>query len=382
MKHLDWIDRTLHRLMSSSSPARRVRSTGAALVLTAAAAITSTVAAPAIAADYPASKEGTWVVRDFRFHTGEVLPDLRLNYRTVGEPTGEPVLVLHGTTGSGAGMLSPAFAGELFGAGQPLDASRYFIILPDAIGAGKSSKPSDGLRAKFPKYNYDDMVDAQYRLVTEHLGIKRLRLVIGNSMGGMQVWIWAHKYPDAMDIAVPMASLPTAMSGRNWMMRRLIIDSIRNDPEWMNGNYTRQPRSLQFASVFFATATNGGNQALFKAAPTSAKADEWLNQRLNGPFAGDANDHLYQWESSRDYDPSTGLERIKATLLAINSADDERNPPELGVLDREIKRVKNGRILLIPGSESTAGHGTTGQAKFWKKELAELLANAPKLAQR
>ena len=179
-----------------------------------------------------------------------------------------------------------------------------------------------------------------------------------------------------------MASLPTAMSGRNWMMRRLIIDSIRNDPEWMNGNYTRQPRSLQFASVFFATATNGGNQALFEAAPTSAKADEWLNQRLNGPFAGDANDHLYQWESSRDYDPSTGLERIKATLLAINSADDERNPPELGVLDREIKRVKNGRILLIPGSESTAGHGTTGQAKFWKKELAELLANAPKLAQR
>ena len=382
MKHLDWIDRTLHRLMSSSSPARSVRSTGAALVLTAAAAITSTVAAPAIAADYPASKEGTWVVRDFRFHTGEVLPELRLNYRTVGEPTGEPVLVLHGTTGSGAGMLSPAFAGELFGAGQPLDASRYFIILPDAIGAGKSSKPSDGLRAKFPKYNYDDMVDAQYRLVTEHLGIKRLRLVIGNSMGGMQVWIWADKYPDAMDVAVPMASLPTAMSGRNWMMRRLIIDSIRNDPEWMNGNYTRQPRSLQSASVFFATATNGGNQALFEAAPTSAKADEWLNQRLNGPFAGDANDHLYQWESSRDYDPSTGLERIKATLLAINSADDERNPPELGVLDREIKRVKNGRILLIPGSESTAGHGTTGQAKFWKKELAELLANAPKLAQR
>lgn len=374
MKLMEFFGQTQQRLRGS------LRRTLALIALLALSALSVLFAMPAMAADYPASKEGSWVVRDFRFHTGEVLPELRLNYRTVGEPTGEPVLVLHGTAGSGAGMLSPAFAGELFGAGQPLDASRYFIILPDAIGTGKSSKPSDGLRAAFPKYNYDDMVDAQYRLVTEHLGVKRLRLVIGNSMGGMQVWIWAQKYPDAVDVAVPMASLPTAMSGRNWMMRRLIIDSIRNDPEWMNGNYTKQPRSLQFASVFYATATNGGNQALFKAAPTSEKADQLLNQRLTAPFAGDANDHLYQWESSRDYNPSAGLERIQATLLAINSADDERNPPELGVLDREIKRVKNGRILLIPGSENTAGHGTTGQAKFWKKELAELLQTAPKKA--
>jgi homoserine O-acetyltransferase len=296
----------------------------------------------------------------------------------VGTPTGEPVLILHGTTGSSAGMLSPAFAGELFGAGQPLDASRYYIILPDAIGTGKSSKPSDGLRAGFPKYNYDDMVDAQYRLVTEHLGVRHLRLVLGNSMGGMQTWIWAQKYPDFMDIAVPMASLPTEMSGRNWMMRRLIIDSIRNDPEWMNGNYTKQPRSLQFASVFFAIGTNGGNQGLYKLAPTREKADAVLNQRLSAPFRGDANDHLYQWESSRDYNPSPGLERIRATLLAINSADDERNPPELGVLDREIKRVKKGRVLLIPGSEETSGHGTTFRAKFWKKELTELLQSAPR----
>jgi len=335
-------------------------------------------ALPSLAADYPAPKEGSWVVRDFRFHTGELLPELRLNYTTVGAPTGEPVLILHGTTGSGTGMLAPAFAGELFGPGQPLDASRYYIILPDAIGTGKSSKPSDGLRTKFPRYNYDDMVVAQYRLVTEHLGVRHLRLVLGNSMGGMQTWMWAQKYPEFMDVAVPMASFPTEMSSRNWMMRRLIIDSIRNDPEWMNGNYTKQPRSLQFASVFYGIGTNGGNQALYKAAPTREKADALLNQRLSAPFRGDANDHLYQWDSSRDYDASSGLERIQATLLAINSADDERNPPELGVLDREIRRVKNGRVLLIPGSEETFGHGTTAQAKFWKKALAELLEAAPR----
>ena len=341
--------------------------------------LVAVAAFPLLAADYPAPKEGAWIVRDFRFHTGEVLPELRLNYTTVGDPSGEPVLILHGTTGSGIGMVNPAFAGELFGPGQPLDASKYYVILPDAIGTGKSSKPSDGLRAKFPKYNYDDMVDAQYRLVTEHLGVKHLRLVLGNSMGGMQVWIWAQKYPTLMDIAVPMASLPTEMSSRNWMLRRLIVDSIKNDPEWMGGNYTKQPKSLQFASVFFGIATNGGNQALFKAAPTRARADQILNQRLTAPFAGDANDHLYQWDSSGDYNPSAGLERIQATLLAINSADDERNPPEVGVLDREIKRVKNGRVLLIPGSDQTAGHGTTAQAKFWKKELADLLQTAPRL---
>src|SRR2546428_7232165 len=245
-------------------------------------------AAASFGADYPAPREGSWIVRDFRFHTGEVLPELRLHYTTVGAPTGEPVLLLHGTTGSGAGMLTPAFAGELFGPGQPLDASRYFIILTDAIGHGKSSKPSDGLRASFPKYNYDDMVDAQYRLVKEHLGVRHLRLVLGNSMGGMQTWIWAQKYPDFMDVAVPMASLPTEMASRNWMMRRLIIDSIRNDPEWMNGNYTKQPRSVQFASVFFGIATSGGNQRLYRVAPTGDKAGELVNQRLSAPVRGDA----------------------------------------------------------------------------------------------
>lgn len=344
--------------------------------LTASAALTTS----ALAADALQPKEGDWVVRDFKFHNGASLPELRLHYTTLGDPKGEPVLVLHGTTGSGTGMLNPNFGGELFGPGQALDANRYYVILPDAIGTGKSSKPSDGLRAQFPAYNYDDMVAAQYRLVTEHLGIKHLRLVIGNSMGGMQTWMWAQKYPDAMDIAVPMASLPTEMSGRNWMLRRLLTESIRNDPDWMGGNYTKQPRSLQFASVFYATATNGGNQGLMKSSPTREKADIALKQRLTGTFVGDANDHLYQWESSRDYNPSPGLGNIKATLLAINSADDERNPPELGLLDSEIKRVKNGRVLLIPGSPDTFGHGTTGQAKFWKNDLAELLNKAPRLA--
>lgn len=346
------------------------------LLLAGAAALLAFTAA---AADFPAPKQGTWTVRDFRFRDGTTLPELKLAYRTVGEPTGEPVLVLHGTTGSSASMLSPAFAGELFGAGQPLDAARYYIILPDAIGTGASSKPSDGMRMAFPKYNYDDMVEAQYRLVREHLGVKHLRLVIGNSMGGMQTWMWAQKYPGFLDVAVPMASLPAPMSGRNWMLRRMLTESIRRDPAWNNGNYTQQPPSLRFASIFFATATNGGNFSYMKSGPNREQADKALDARLNGNFAGDANDHLLQWESSADYDPSRGLEKITATLLAINAADDERNPPELGILDREIKRVKNGKVLLIPGSEQTLGHGTTGQARFYAKELDALMKSAPRL---
>jgi len=330
------------------------------------------------AAEYPRPQGGEWLVRDFRFHTGETLPELRLHYTTVGEPTGEAVLVLHGTIGSGDGFLTPRFAGELFGPGQPLNASRYYIILPDAIGGGRSGKPSDGLRTRFPRYNYDDMIVAQYRLLTEHLGVRHLRLLIGNSMGGMQVWLWAQMYPDFMDIAVPMASLPAEMSGRNWLMRRMIIDSIRNDPEWMNGDYAQQPRSAHFASVFYSLGTNGGNLGLYRAAPTRAQTDAMLDKQLSAAPGGDANDLLYRWDSSRDYDPAPGLERIQATLLAINSADDERNPPELGVMEPAIKRVKNGRALLIPASEHTAGHGTTGNARFWKRELADLLQTAPR----
>ncbi len=361
----------MHTYRSALQPAR-------AFWRSALIACLSLLALAAQAADYPAPREGSWIVRDFRFHTGQVLPELRLNYATVGAPTGEPVLVLHGSTGSAATMLTPAFAGELFGPGQPLDANRYYIVIPDAIGTGKSTKPSDGLRAAFPKYNYDDMVEAQYRLVTEHLGIKHLRVIIGNSMGGMQTWMWGEKYPGLMDALVPMASQPSPMSSRNWMMRRLIVDSIRNDSEWNNGNYTTQPRSAQFSSVFFGIATSGGSQAYSRAAPTRAQADQLLDQRLKAAYTGDANDHLYQWESSGDYDPSPGLERIQAALLAVNSADDERNPPETGIMDREIKRVKNGRYFLIPASDQTSGHGTTAQARWWKRQLADLLQTAPR----
>jgi homoserine O-acetyltransferase len=317
------------------------------------------------------------VIRDFRFHTGDVVPELRIHYTTLGKPDGIPVLVLHGTAGSAQTMLVPGFGGELFGAGQPLDASRHFIIIPDSLGTGKSSRPSEGLRTRFPRYNYDDMIAAQYRLVTEHLGVKKLRLVIGNSMGGMHTWLWAQRYPDMMDIAVPMASLPTEMSGRNWMTRRLIIDSIRNDPDWQGGYYARQPKGVQRAVVFYGLATNGGNQGLQRLAPTREQADALLDERLNAPFTADANDLLYQWDASRDYNAVHGLEKIRARLLVINSADDERNPPELGVMERELKRVSNARLYLIPASPQTSGHGTTGQARFWKHELTRELAEVP-----
>ncbi len=330
------------------------------------------------AAEFPAPKQGSWVAKDFKFHTGEVMPELKLAYTTVGDPKGEPVLMLHGTTGSAASMLTPAFGGELYGAGQPLDATKYFIVIPDAIGHGQSSKPSDGQRTKFPRYNYDDMVSAQHRLLTEHLGIKHVRLVMGNSMGGMQAWIWGGTHPGFMDALVPMASQPTDMASRNWMMRRLITDSIRNDPEWKDGNYTVQPKSAQFASVFFGIGTSGGNLALQKAAPTREAADKLLDARLKAPFRGDANDVLYQWDSSRDYNASPKLERIEAALLAINAADDERNPPETGIMERELKRVKNGKLLLIPASESTAGHGTTGRASHYAQALREFLQSVPK----
>jgi homoserine O-acetyltransferase len=306
------------------------------------------------------------------------LGSLACHYTTVGHPANEPVLVLHGTTGSARSMLTPGFAGEMFGPGQPLDAAKYFIIMPDSIGHGRSSKPSDGMRAAFPKYNYEDMVDAQYRLVKEGLGVKRLRLVIGNSMGGMHTWIWGVKYPGEMDALVPMACQPTEMSSRNWILRRLIVDSIVNDPEYQGGNYTKQPRSAQFASVFFNFATNGGDQALFKAAPTREKADQLLDSRMKAPFTADANDVLYQWASSADYNPSPGLEKVQAHLLAINAADDERNPPGTGIMERELKRVTNGRLYLIPASDQTAGHGTTGNAKWWKGQMGEWLAGVPR----
>lgn len=332
---------------------------------------------PARAADYPAPKQGDWVARDFKFHTGEVMPDLKLHYTTVGEPTGQPVLVLHGTGGSGASMLTPAFAGELFGAGQPLDASKYYIIIPDAIGHGKSSKPSDGMKTSFPKYNYDDMVEAQHRLVTEGLGVKHLRLVIGNSMGGMQTWLWGETYPKDMDALVPMASQPTEMASRNWMMRRIMLDTIRNDPDYSGGNYTSQPRMMKYAITAYGIASIGGTLAYQQQAPTAAKADKIVDERLATPITADANDFVYQWDSSHDYNAAEKLEGIEASLLLINSADDERNPPETGVTDAAMKRVKNGKLYLIPASTETRGHGTTGNAKFYSEQVRQLLQTAP-----
>lgn len=339
-----------------------------------AAGLTSLAATtPAAAADYPAPKQADYIAQDFRFHTGEVMPKVKLHYTTIGNPSGKPVLILHGTAGSGPSMLTQAFAGALFGPGQPLDASKYFIILPDALGTGASSKPSDGLRAKFPKYNYADMVHAQYRLVTEGLGLTHLHLVLGNSMGGMQTWMWATSYPDFMDGAVPMASQPTAMSARNWMLRRMLVETIKRDPAYMDGNYAAPPPSLVTANVMFGIATSGGTLAYQSMAPTAAQADKIVDQRLAEGVAMDTNDFLYQWESSHDYDPSALLPRIKAAVLAINAADDERNPPETGTLVEAMKQVRRGQILLIPASKDTRGHGTTGIAGFYTKPLQDFL---------
>jgi homoserine O-acetyltransferase/O-succinyltransferase len=331
----------------------------------------------ALAADYPAPKQGDWIARDFKFHAGETMPELRLHYTTIGEPTGQPVLVLHGSGGSAASMLTPAFAGELFGPGQPLDASKYYIIIPDGLGHGRSSKPSDGMKTAFPKYDYDDMVDAQYRLINEGLGVKHLRLVIGNSMGGMHTWIWGVRYPRMMDALVPMAAQPTEMAARNWMLRRMMIETIRNDPDYDGGNYTSQPRMMKYAISAYQIASGGGTLGYQTLAPTAAKADKLVDDRLAVPVTSDANDFIYQWEASHDYNPSPGLERIEATLLAINAADDERNPAETGVTDAALKRVKNGRLYLIPASTATRGHLTTGNAAFYRLQLHELLRTAP-----
>ena len=334
----------------------------------------------AVAADYPAPKHGEWIAKNFRFHGGETMGELRLHYTTVGEPGGQPVLVLHGSGGSAASMLTPTFAGEMFGAGQPLDATKYFIIIPDGLGHGKSSKPSDGMKTAFPKYNYDDMVDAHYRLLTEGLGIRHLRLVIGNSMGGMHTWIWGGKYPQFMDALVPMASQPTEMAARNWMLRRMMLETIRNDPDYNRGNYITQPRMMKYAISAYGIATGGGTLAYQALAPTAAKADKMVDDRLATAITADANDFIYQWEASRDYNPAPSLEKIEATLLLINAADDERNPPETGVTDAVLKRVKNGRLFLIPASSETRGHLTTGNAKFYKKQVEELLQAAPQRA--
>ena len=331
----------------------------------------------ASAADYPAPKEGDWIARDFRFHTGEVLPEVRLHYRTIGTPEGIPVVVLHGTGSSGQSMLTPAFAGELFGPGQPLDAAKYFIILPDALGHGNSIEAVGWAEDKIPAVQLCRHGGRAVSPAGGGLGIKHVRMVIGNSMGGMNVWLWGEKYPGYMDVLVPMASQPTAMASRNWILRRIMLELIRQDPEYANGNYTTQPHSVKLASAFFAFATSGGTLNYQKQAPTRAQADKLADTRLAAPMTSDANDFLWQWGSSGDYDASPDLEKIEAPLLLINAADDERNPPETGITESAMKRVKNGKLLLIPASEQTSGHATTGNAKFYKQALQALLDSAP-----
>lgn len=321
-------------------------------------------------------QQGDFLLKGFSFHTGETL-DLNQHYVTLGDPKKPAVLVLHGTNGTGSGLLNASFGGELFGPGQPLDAAKYYIILPDSIGAGKSSKPSDGLRMKFPRYNYADIVAAQYRLLTEHLHVRHLRLVTGNSMGGMLTWTWAEQYPDFMDAAAPLASLPSAMASRNWMLRKMVIETIKADPAWNEGNYTREPTSVKYATAFFGLATSGGTLGWQARAGTHAEADKIVDDLLAAPIRGDANDVIYQFDAARDYDPSPRLEAIKASVLAINSADDERNPVQTNILQDSMRRLKNGQYYLIPASAETRGHGTTGHAALWKAQLAAWLAKLP-----
>jgi homoserine O-acetyltransferase len=334
------------------------------------------------AAEYPAPVEADVTLRDFHFSTGEVLP-LHIHYRTIGKPQKDSkgvvrnaVIIGHGTGGSGAQFIRPEFAGELFGAGQLLDATKYFIVLPDGIGHGKSSKPSDGLRAKFPKYGYTDMVEAEYRLLTEGLGVNHLRLVMGTSMGGMHTWLWGERHPDFMDALMPLASLPVQISGRNRVWRKTTIDAIRNDPAWNGGNYTAQPPSLRTAAelAFFM----GSNPILRQEQmPSLQKADEVLEETVAKAMREeDANDVLFQIGASWDYDPNPGLESIRAPLYAVNSADDLINPPELGILEQEIKRVKQGKAVVVPLSKDTRGHGTHTMAAVWKQYLAELLQSS------
>ena len=337
----------------------------------------------ASAADYPASTEGDFTIRDFKFQSGETLPELRIHYRTLGKPekdaegkTTNAVLIMHGTTGSGAQFIRPEFAGELFGKDQPLDATKYFIVLPDGVGHGKSSKPSDGMHAKFPHYGYLDMVEADYRLLTEGTGVNHARLVMGTSMGGMHTWLWGELHPDFMDALMPLASLPTQISGRNRAWRRIVIDAIRNDPAWNGGEYKIQPPSLHTAAqmLWFMSSNPVLRQ---KEASTLAKTDEVLDKFVEQIVkADDANDVLYAVEASHDYDPGPNLEKIRAPLLAINSADDLINPPELGILEHEIKRVPHGRAVVIPMSDKTRGHGSHTIATLWKDELIKLLSES------
>jgi homoserine O-acetyltransferase len=336
------------------------------------AAVAFLLVSPVWAAGYPDPVEGDYIVKDFRFASGEVLPELKLHYVTIGAPSPQAVLILHGTLGRARGFLSESFAGRLFGPGQLLDAAKHYIVLTDAIGHGESSKPSDGMRLRFPRYTYQDMVRAQHLLLTHKLGVTRLRLVMGTSMGGMHTWMWGYMYPDFMDALMPLASAPVEIGGRNRMLRKMAIDSIRNDPEFRDGEYTGPLKGMvaaQFA-VFLMTSSP---LPLHQRAPTREQADAEFARRFYERDAGDANDLLYAFEASREYNPSPHLGKIQAPLFAVNSQDDEVNPPELGILEREIQRVKKGRYILIPTSDRTRGHSTHSLPAIWGEHLARLL---------
>ena len=332
---------------------------------------------------WPDQRAGDAVLRDFRFDSGETLPELKLHYVTLGKirrndagRAVNAVLLLHGTGGTWEAWMRPSLGDELFAAGGPLDAGKYFIVMPDGIGRGGSSKPSDGLRAKFPHYRYADMVRATHQLLTQHLGVDHLRLVMGTSMGGMQTWMWGEIYPDFMDGLVPIASQPVAISGRNWMLRRVQIEAIRNDPDWNGGNYERNPTRWIYTAP--AGALMGESTITWQTrAPGREAGDTLYRQLVERASKLDANNQLYATEAVMDYDPSNDLDKITAPLLAINSADDEVNPPELGVVEPAIKRIKNARFVLIPGSDKTNGHFTYFLAALWKQHLVAFMSELP-----
>jgi homoserine O-acetyltransferase len=332
-------------------------------------------------ASYPNMKEGDYLVKNFEFESKEKLAEMNLHYITMGKPQKDKdghinnaVLIMHGTTGNGKGFINDRFSGFLFGPGKVLDANKYFIIFPDAIGHGNSSRPSEGMHMKFPKYTYNDMVKGQYILLTQHLKVDHLRLVLGTSMGAMHAWVWGYTYPDFMDALMPLASLPVEIAGRNRMLRKMAIDLIEMDPEWKGGEYTTQPKvglTGAISSLIFMTSSPWQSQ---RAAPTRQTAEEAL-QKTKERYLSilDANDMIYAFDASRNYNPSPYLSKIKAPLFATNSADDECNPPELGIMEQEIKKVKQGRYILLPITDKTSGHGTHSNPTIWGEYLEELL---------
>ncbi|KAK4901650.1 hypothetical protein LTR27_001422 [Elasticomyces elasticus] len=332
------------------------------------------------ATSWPQPEEGDFIIKDFHFESGETLPELRIHYRTLGTikkakdgHASNAILIMHGTTGSSAGFFQDIFAGQLCKPGQLLSAEEYFLVLPDGIGHGGSSKPSDGLRASFPRYGYNDMVHAQHSLLTQHLGVDHLGLVMGTSMGGMHTWMWGTMYPDFMDALMPLASLPTQIAGRNRMMRKMAIDSIRQDPEFREGNYEVNPRGLKAALHVLAWMSSAPLRWQADC-PDQESADAFIDAWMDkGMREKDANDFAYAFDASRDYDPRPGLKDVKAALTAVNFADDQVNPPELNILEEETKKVPRGVAIMMPIDEQTIGHGTHSVAANWKHHLAELL---------